>query len=174
MFGEYIPFFSVLARMQLVPENSGVFTAGSGPVTLDIPGGIKLAPLICYEDLMPQLARRFVDLKGAQLLINLTNDAWFGKTAAPWQHARLATWRAIETRRAMVRATNTGLTSVINPKGEIVETIPVFTRGVLISQVPLMQGKTLYVRFGDWFAWLGSLISVAIVFFYRFLGSPRM
>lgn len=71
----------------------------------------------------------------------------------------------------MVRATNTGLTSVINPQGELVETIPVFTRGVLVSQVPLMEGKTFYVRFGDWFAWLATSISVSIVVYIFSLDS---
>lgn len=163
MFGEYVPFFSFLSRMQLTPENSGVFSAGTGPLTLDLPNGVRLAPLICYEDLMPEVAREFVARKGAMLLINVTNDAWFGNTAAPWQHARLAQWRAIETRRAMVRATNTGLTSVINPMGELVESIPAFTPGVLTSDVPLMEVKTFYVRFGDWFAWLATSISVVII-----------
>lgn len=166
MFGEYIPFFSTLSWLQLTPENSGVFTPGSGPETLNLPSGIKLAPLICYEDLMPELAREFVARNEAQLLINLTNDAWFGNTAAPWQHARLAQWRAIETRRAMVRATNTGLTSVISPMGELVENIPVFTPGVLISNVPVMEVKTFYVRFGDWFAYLATLASVGIAVLY--------
>ncbi len=161
MFGEYVPFFSILSRLGLTPENSGVFAPGSGPEILETPSRVKLAPLICYEDLMPELARQFILQTNSPLLINFTNDAWFGKTAAPWQHARLAQWRAIETRRAMVRATNTGLTTVIDPRGELVETIPVFARGVLISQVPLMDENTLYVRFGDWFAWLVTLISVA-------------
>ena len=163
MFGEYIPFFSVLSRTQLTPENSGVFTAGTGPTTLDLPNGMKLAPLICYEDLMPELAREFVAKKGATLLINLTNDAWFGNTAAPWQHARLAQWRSIETRRTLVRATNTGLTSVINPRGEIIATLPTFKADVLTSTIPLMEGKTIYVRFGDWFAWLITCVSIATV-----------
>ena len=72
IFGEYIPFFSILSRLQLTPENSGVFTSGVEPITLDLPNGIRLAPLICCEDLMPEIAREFVARKGATLLINLT------------------------------------------------------------------------------------------------------
>lgn len=161
-FGEYLPLAAVLSKLPGVPPLGDGFTPGDGPRTLDLPDGIRLAPLICYEDLMPQLARRFVAEKGAHLLINLTNDAWFGNTAAPRQHARLAQWRAIETRRYLVRVTNTGLTSVINPKGEMLENLPLFSPGVLTAKVALLEGETPYVRFGDWFAWLSTLISLGI------------
>jgi apolipoprotein N-acyltransferase len=122
---------------------------------------------------MPHLARRFVSQKKANLLVNLTNDAWYGRTVAPWQHARLAQWRAIETRRNLVRVTNTGLTTVINPRGEILETLPIFSPGVLKREVELMEGETLYVRFGDWFAWLATLAALAILLLcWRKLSDP--
>ena len=162
-FGEYIPFSAVLSRLPGMPPMGSGFTSADGPRTLDISPTIKLAPLICYEDLIPRLSRRFVGESDATLLVNLTNDAWFGNTAAPWQHARLAKWRAIETRRTLVRATNTGLTTVINPMGEILETLPTFSSGVLTADVPLMKGQTLYVRFGDWFAWMTTIASLAIL-----------
>jgi len=128
-----------------------------------------LAPLICYEDLMPWLSRRFVAASHANLLVNLTNDGWFGNTVAPWQHARLAQWRAIETRRSLVRATNTGVTTIINPRGEMLETLPVFSTGVLTAKVPLMRGKTFYVQFGDWFTWIVTAASLSIVIIHRFV-----
>lgn len=152
-FGEYLPLAGLLSKLPGVPPIGEGFTPGEGPRTLDLPGLLRAAPLICYEDLMPALARRFVSEKRANLLVNLTNDAWFGNTAAPWQHARLAQWRAIETRRYLVRVTNTGLTSVIDPKGEMLLTLPLFSSGVLSADVALLEGQTLYVRFGDWFAW---------------------
>ena len=152
-FGEYIPFAPLLSKLPgLSPIGEG-FSSGEGPRTLDLPGGIRVAPLICYEDIMPELARRFVGEKGADLLVNLTNDAWFGDTVAPWQHARLAQWRAIETRRTLVRVTNTGVTTVINPKGEMLQALPTFSPGVLTTKVEIMSGETPYVRFGDWVAW---------------------
>lgn len=166
-FGEYIPLSSVLSKLPGLPPIGDGFTPGDGPRTLDLSPGIKLAPLICYEDLMPWLSRRFVMEGRANLLINLTNDAWFGDTAAPWQHARLSQWRAIEVRRTLVRATNTGLTTVINPKGEILETLPTFSSGVLKAKVPLMGDQTLYVRFGDWFAWIATLASLSILAVHR-------
>jgi apolipoprotein N-acyltransferase len=112
---------------------------------------------------MPELSRAFVKTGKANLLINLTNDAWYGKTVAPWQHARLAQWRAIETRRSLVRVTNTGVTSVINAKGEMIESLPLFNAGVLKADIALLDGETPYVRFGDWFAWSATLISLAVL-----------
>jgi apolipoprotein N-acyltransferase len=161
-FGEYIPFSGLLGLLPGVPLIEG-FTAGDGPRTLDLPGGEKIAPLICYEDLMPEISRSFVREKKANLLVNLTNDAWYGRTVAPWQHARLAQWRAIETRRSLLRVTNTGVTSFINAKGEIAEALPIFTPAVLQTQAEILEGETFYVRFGDWFAWGITLIAISIV-----------
>jgi apolipoprotein N-acyltransferase len=161
-FGEYIPFASVLSRLPGIPP-LGSFSEGEGPRTLDFSDGVRVGALICYEDLMPALSRRFVTEGRANLLVNLTNDAWYGRTVAPWQHARLAQWRAIETRRSLVRVTNTGVTMVINAKGEMVQALPIFTAGVLTQSVEIMEGKTLYSRFGDWFAWLLTLASVIVL-----------
>jgi apolipoprotein N-acyltransferase len=161
-FGEYIPFSGLLGLLPGVPTVEG-FTAGDGPRTLDLPGGEKIAPLICYEDLMPEISRSFVREKKANLLVNLTNDAWYGRTVAPWQHARLAQWRAIETRRSLLRVTNTGVTSFINAKGEIAEALPIFTPVVLKTQAEILEGETFYVRFGDWFAWGITLIAISII-----------
>ncbi len=163
-FGEYLPFAAILSKLPAVPFADG-FTPGDGPHTLDLPGAARVAPLICYEDLMPALARGFVKTGKANLLVNLTNDAWYGRTVAPWQHARLAQWRAIETRRTLVRVTNTGVTSVIDAKGEMIQSLPLFTSDVLRTEVPLLEGETFYVRFGDWFAWSVTLISLAVLLF---------
>ncbi len=161
-FGEYIPFSGILSKVPGVPPLGDGFARGNGPRTLDLSGKIRVAPLICYEDLMPQLARAFVSENRANLLVNLTNDAWYGDTVAPWQHLRLAQWRAIETRRTLVRATNTGVTTVIDPKGVQAQTLPTFSPGVLPARVRIMDGETLYVRFGDWFAWLVTGISAGV------------
>jgi apolipoprotein N-acyltransferase len=161
-FGEYLPFASILSKLPAMPFADG-FTPGDGPHTLDLPGLIHAAPLICYEDLMPELSRAFVRTGKANVLVNLTNDAWYGRTVAPWQHARLAAWRAIETRRSLVRVTNTGVTTVIDAKGEMSPSLPLFTAAVLKAAVPLLDGETLYVRFGDWFAWSATLISLAVL-----------
>ncbi|MBI2358280.1 MAG: apolipoprotein N-acyltransferase [Deltaproteobacteria bacterium] len=161
-FGEYIPFAPLLSKIPGVPELGG-FGRGDGPRAFALSGGARVAPLICYEDLMPELSRRFVAEQGAQLLVNITNDAWYGRSAAPWQHARMAQWRPIETRRALVRVTNTGVTSVIDARGVMVQTLPLFVPAVLTAPVALMEGETFYVRFGDWFAWAASLLSLLVL-----------
>lgn len=162
-FGEYIPFASLIGNIPGMPAIGSGFTPGGAATTLNVSPSVRLAPLICYEDLMPALARRFVSEGRANLLINLTNDAWYGKTVAPWQHARLAQWRAIETRRAMVRSTNTGLTTVIAPTGEIRGSLPIFTEAVLTARVPLLEIETPYVRHGDWFALLMTAATLMVL-----------
>ena len=164
-FGEYLPFAKVLSLLPTVPFADG-FTAGSGPVAFEMPDGIRIGSLICYEDLMPDLSRDFVKATGANLLVNLTNDAWYGKSVGPWQHARLAQSRAIETRRSLLRVTNTGVTSLVNAKGELVQSLPMFVPDVLKTSVDILDGETYYVRYGDWFAWGMTIITVAIVPFH--------
>jgi len=164
-FGEYLPFAKILSRFPAMPFADG-FTPGDGPRVFYLFRQVRLAPLICYEDLMPDLSRRFVKETKANLLVNLTNDAWYGRTAAPWQHARLAQLRAIETRRSLLRVTNTGVTTFINAKGEFVESLPIFTPGILKTEAEILDEETLYVRFGDWFAWGMTLVAIAIILWF--------
>ena len=161
-FGEYIPLAWLIGGVPGMPPIGDGFTPGGIETPFALPKGARAAALICYEDLMPALSRRFVRNGRANLLVNLTNDAWYGRTAAPWQHARQARWRTLETRRAMVRATNTGLTTVIDPAGRMSAPLPLFSEGVLKTAVPLMEMETVYVRYGDWFAWLMTLVTVAV------------
>ena len=162
-FGEYLPFAGILSKLPAIPFADG-FTPGDGPHTFSLSGGAyRIAPLICYEDLMPELSRGFVRDTKANLLVNLTNDAWYGRTVAPWQHARLAQWRAVETRRTLLRVTNTGVTSIINAKGEMMQTLPTFAPAVLKAEVEILEGDTLYVRFGDWFAWSITFVAMTTV-----------
>jgi apolipoprotein N-acyltransferase len=164
-FGEYLPFAGLLSRLPGLPFADG-FTAGGGPTVFHLPRGVRAAPLICYEDLMPDIVRKFVGETRANVLINLTNDAWYGRTAGPWQHLWLAQFRAIETRRSLLRVTNTGVTSVVNARGEVVQTLPTFTPAVMRSELQVLNGETYYVRFGDWFAWLMTIGAAAIVLFH--------
>ena len=164
-FGEYLPFQKILSLIPAMPFADG-FTPGAGPVTFHLARGVRVAPLICYEDLMPELARRFVSETRANVLVNLTNDAWYGKSVGPWQHLHLAQSRAIETRRSLLRVTNTGVTSLVNAKGEVVKTLPMFTPATLQTEVDILNEETYYVRFGDWFAW-GMTIIVAALSLFR-------
>lgn len=161
-FGEYLPFSRVLSLLPAMPFADG-FTPGPGPVAFHMARGIRIAPLICYEDLIPELSRKFVSVARANLLVNLTNDAWYGRSVGPWQHLWLAQSRAIETRRTLLRVTNTGVTSLVNAKGEIVETLPMFTGAVMQTEVEILNGETYYVRFGDWFAWTLTGITAAVL-----------
>ena len=97
--------------------------------------------------------------------MNLTNDAWYGASVGPWQHLWLAQSRAIETRRSLLRVTNTGVTSLVNAKGELVQTLPMFTPAVMQTEVEILNDETYYVRFGDWFAWGLTVITAGIVLF---------
>ena len=162
-FGEYIPLAPFIGGLPGMPPIGEGFTPGKLEGTFALPRGVRAATLICYEDLMPDLSRRFVRDERANLLVNLTNDAWYGRTVAPWQHARQARWRALETRRSLVRATNTGVTTVVDPAGRMSAPLPLFAEGVLTATVPLLEMETAYVRYGDWFAWLMSLVTVVAV-----------
>ena len=112
---------------------------------------------------MPDLSRKFVSDARANVLVNLTNDAWYGATVGPWQHLWLAQSRAIETRRSLLRVTNTGVTSLVNAKGELVQTLPMFTPAVMQTEVEILNDETYYVRFGDWFAWGMTVIMAGLV-----------
>jgi apolipoprotein N-acyltransferase len=161
-FGEYLPFSKVLSLLPAMPFADG-FTPGPGPIAFHMARGIRIGPLICYEDLMPDLSRKFVSEARANILVNLTNDAWYGRSVGPWQHLWLSQSRAIETRRTLLRVTNTGVTSLINAKGELVKSLPMFTAAATEIEVEILNGETYYVRFGDWFGWALTAISLGIV-----------
>jgi apolipoprotein N-acyltransferase len=163
-FGEYLPFSKILSLVPGIPFADG-FTPGQGPISFQLSSSIRVAPLICYEDLMPDLARKFVTETNANLLVNLTNDAWYGRSMGPWQHLALARSRAIETRRTLLRVTNTGVTSLVNAKGEVVKTLPMFTTAAMPAEVDILTGETYYVRYGDWFAWGMTIASMAVILF---------
>jgi apolipoprotein N-acyltransferase len=163
-FGEYLPFKKILALLPAMPFADG-FTAGEGPRAFQLPRRIRVAPLICYEDLMPGVVREFISQSHANLLVNLTNDAWYGRSLGPWQHLWLAQWRAVETRRSLLRVTNTGVTAFVNARGELVQSLPMFSGAVMNSEVDILTGETYYVLYGDWFAWAMTIFSAAILLF---------
>lgn len=117
---------------------------------------------ICYEAIFPAEVREFTR-NGAQLLINISNDGWFGRSAAPAQHLVMARVRAVENRRWLLRDTNNGFTASIDPYGRVVAELPVDVRTELNAPYDFRTGITPYVRFGDWFAWLCILASLAIL-----------
>ena len=157
-FGEYIPFQRYFPFLRHISPTIGNLTPGQGGV-VTLPNGLSIGPLICYEDIIPELARRAVH-QGAQLLVNLTNDVWFGRTRAPYQHRSLATFRAVENRVYLVRVTNTGVTSVIDAIGRERAILPIFQRDTLVHDIQPLRLDTFYTRFGDWFARLCCLAAL--------------
>jgi apolipoprotein N-acyltransferase len=173
-FGEYMPGVKWFPWLQDFNPMAKGFTAGSNGTVFEFPvsNGVgeewkaKLSPLICYEDVLPELSRESV-LNGAELIINLTNDAWFGDTHAPLQHNLIASFRAIENKRYLLRSTNSGLTAVINPLGVITDTLPTFSDGTITTNVALLNSKTIYTEyFGDVLRYL-CLIFVLFSFLLR-------
>lgn len=168
-FGEFVPFQRLLglffrAVASGMAETS--VTAGAAPRALEIAhsrrGALSAGIPICYELLFPDLVRRFAR-DGAQLLLAITNDAWYGRTGAPYQFLAITALRAAETRLWTARAANTGVSAFIDGRGSVVAQTGIFERALRVADVPLHANPreaTVYVRFGDWFAygcWLALL-----------------
>jgi len=151
-FGEYIPLAASFPAIRRLSPETGGFTAGTGVSLFRIPGTVTIGPLICYEDLLARLPRAATQA-GAEVLLNILNDAWYGNTAAPYQHQALALWRAIENRRYLLRGSNSGVTSIIDAAGRVVAEGGLFRAEVVTGTVPRLQLRTFYARFGDVFAW---------------------
>jgi len=145
-FGEYVPAWIPFLHT-LVPEIANFRPAQDGGIVHA--RGIAYGSLICYESLFPEEARGRV-LHGAQVLVNVTNDAWYGTTPAAWQHFQAARMRAVETGRYVLRAANTGITAIILPDGSISERKPWWTTTALLGNYQLSSRQTHYVRWGDW------------------------
>ncbi len=159
-FGEYLPMASWIPGLKSISPNTGDFTPGAASVTLDIPGGARFAPLVCYEDVPAGIAREMTGI-GANVLMTIFNDAWFGDSMAPYQHEAIAVWRAIENRRYFVRVGNAGDTGVVDPWGRVVERLPLFTADSLTATIHLLAVETFYTRYGDVFAWASTIAAVA-------------
>jgi apolipoprotein N-acyltransferase len=151
-FGEFLPFSSWLPFIKDLSPNSGDFSAGTAMETLDVPGGARFAPLVCYEDVPAGIARQMA-ASGANVLLTIFNDAWFGDSMAPYQHEAIAVWRAIENRRYFTRVGNAGDTGIVDPWGRIVERLPLFVEGTIQAEIRLLEMRTFYTQYGDVFAW---------------------
>jgi apolipoprotein N-acyltransferase len=152
-FVEYVPLRGIFFFVdKLANGAAGDFSKGT--ITEPVPTPIgPLGTLICYEAIFPESARIFAR-NGAAFLVNITNDAWFGTTSAPYQHFSMARFRAIETRLFFVRAANTGITAVVDPTGNCVVRTDIFTRTIALGDIVPKPRTTFYTRFGDVFAFL--------------------
>lgn len=173
-FGEYVPFKKILSFVERFARSPiGDFTAGrdymvfSFPITRSFKNAntswrllknVRFSCLICFEDIFPDLARRFVE-RGAVFLVNITNDAWFGPTSAAYQHAQSSVFRAVENRTNVIRAANTGFSCFIDQKGKITAAVrkngsSLFVDGFAVQEITLSNARTFYAVYGDLFAYL--------------------
>jgi apolipoprotein N-acyltransferase len=160
-FGEYIPVRWLLFFAQPLVEGFSDFSAGKQLTLLPV-GAHKLSVAVCYEAVFPWLSRTAVR-QGSQLLATITNDAWYGTSAAPYQHFQQARVRAVETGRYLVRAANTGISAVVDPYGRVVVQSPLFETGTWVGEARWLDGTTPYVRIGDAVAWACMLVTMALL-----------
>ena len=161
-FGEYVPFKKWLPFIGKMVEAVGDFSAGQEGKTIKF-NNYNLGLLICYEIIFPELSRAMAKNE-AVLLVNITNDAWYGKSSAPYQHFSMAVFRAIENRRSLVRAANTGISGFIDPAGRVLDSTPLFQEKVTTRSVPIIDKKCIYTKFGDFFAIACMLIILILIF----------
>lgn len=148
-FGEYVPLKWLLSFVGKMVAQVGDFSAGEpGWVLRWGPDRPPIGVQICFEIIFPGLCRRLVK-NGAGILINLTNDAWFGRSSAAYQHFSMTVFRAVENRRSLVRCANTGISGFVDPVGRVLQRTPLFEDAVRVEPVPTMTVTTLYTRMGD-------------------------
>ena len=129
-------------------------------------GPMQLGMLICYESIFPEISRDTV-VRGANLLVNLTNDAWYGKSSAPYQSLSMAVLRAVENRRSLIRAANTGISGFVDPLGRVTAQTAIFTEAAFAAQVPMLDQATVFGRYGYRFGTACLLlIPLLLLFFY--------
>jgi apolipoprotein N-acyltransferase len=162
-FGEYVPLRGWLTFAKRLTADISDFTPGSTYSVGQIPQG-KFGAFICYEAIFPSEVRRFT-ASGAQLLITISNDGWFGRSSAPEQHMFMARVRAVENRRWLLRDTNNGYTESIDPYGRTAAQLAIDMRGQLTAPYDFRSDLTPYARFGDWFSWLCIVVTVALLGF---------
>ena len=165
-FGEYVPLKRWLPFVGKMVESVGDFRAGEKGRTLKWKK-FRIGVLICYEVIFPPLARAMVQ-NHASILFNLTNDAWYGRSSAPFQHFSMAIFRAVENRRSLVRAANTGISGFIDPSGNVIEATRIFKDAVITQNVPMLAIKTFYSKYGDVFAMACLGLSVIVIIFRSF------
>jgi len=163
-FGEYVPLGRFLSFVYRLVPAAGDFDVGDKVAPLKHEG-LSAGILICFEVIFPELARAHAR-KGANILVNLTNDAWFGMTSAPYQHLSMTVFRSVENRLPTIRAANTGFSAFISPRGEILKKSNLFTEAVLRGSVDTSgSALTFYARYGDLFALSLLVISLIKVFY---------
>lgn len=168
-FGEYLPFGELIPKLYEISPNSGKFSPGTSfePVTVTL--GDKdhaVSVLICYEDILPRFTNEALRHGSPELIVNMTNDAWFGDTTEPWEHMALATFRSIEHRRYLVRSTNSGVSAVVDPVGRVIAHSGTFRAEALDATIAFLRTTTLYEFLGDG-PWVLSTAAAILFSFLR-------
>ena len=169
-YGEYVPLKEWFSFLGKLVEQVGDFSSGEPGGILSY-GDIRLGPLVCFESIFPYLARK-ARLNGAQILVNITNDAWFGRSSAPYQHFSMLSFRSVETRTFSIRAANTGISGVIHASGKILMKTPLFEKTVIDADVPLLNLDTIYARYGDIFTFC-CIIGIVIMIVRVYISAKR-
>jgi apolipoprotein N-acyltransferase len=176
-FGEYLPYKEVLPWSWIGVTEFRSYTPGGEYKLFDM-NGEKFATTICWENLFPEHVRQFVK-KGARFIVNITNEAWFGETAAPEQFLSMNVFRAVENGVYVVRCANTGISCFIDPCGRVVDRVindegkDIFVSGFLTGEIIPLSPNTFYTRYGDWFPWLCITISIGFILAAIFAKTPR-
>jgi apolipoprotein N-acyltransferase len=169
-FSEYVPWRDFFWFAKNLTGLAGDFGSGTHYAVGQLPAG-RFSTFICYEAVFPNEVRRFV-LDGANLLINLSNDGWFGRSSAPAQHLEMARVRAVEFRRWLLRDTNNGYTVSVDPYGRIIARMAVDTRGEVDAPYASRSDMTLYARWGDWLPLICVVISAILLIWAAFRRAP--
>jgi len=166
-FGERIPFQGLLPFLGKIDLGQAEWTPGTKPVIFPLKNA-SFGALICFESIFPELARDYA-VDGARLFVNITNDEWFGPTAAPRQHADMAILRCVEEDLGMARCANTGISMIIDPLGRVTQSSPLFHEAVLTGEVEMGGPPTLFRQWGDWL----TGVSIGLVLVLLLLGWYR-
>jgi apolipoprotein N-acyltransferase len=164
-FGEFVPLKRLLFFVAPIVDSVTDFSPGEDAVVMAL-GANRLSTAICYEVVYPDLIAAFVG-RGSQLLTTITNDAWYGHSSAPYQHFWMATLRAVEQGRYLVRSANTGISGIVDPYGRVVAMTRIFERTVVAGDVRYLDHRTVYARTGDSFAYACGLVTLAAWFVAR-------
>ena len=164
-FGEYVPLKRLFFFAARLVEAVSDFSPGEHAELLPVNGHL-MSTVICYEIVYPDLVRQFVR-GGSELLTTITNDAWFGRTSAPYQHFAQASMRAIEEGRYLVRSANTGISGIVDPYGRILAQSDIFQPAVIVGRARFLTGLTFYARNGDVFAYASVVVTVAMLILAR-------
>jgi apolipoprotein N-acyltransferase len=157
-FGEFVPW-PLGSMAKHISTEVGDYASGTEVVVSPV-GNHKIGTFICYESVFPHLVRRFAE-RGANALFNISNDGWFGKSAAREQHLRIVRMRAAENQRWILRSTNNGITAAVDPAGRVRLALPSYARAAIPAEFNFLEHQTFYTRHGDWFAVLCALASLS-------------